>query len=79
MDERRTTPRHHVMKAGTIEFDGGSFTCVIRDLSIAGAGLDVASSVGIPDHFTLVLRADGLHFPCHVAWREERRIGVAFD
>jgi hypothetical protein len=39
----------------------------------------VVSSVGIPDHFTLVLRTDGLHVPCHVAWREERRIGVVFD
>jgi hypothetical protein len=78
MNEHRTMSRLSVVKVGTIEFDGGSFTCVIRDLSVGGAELDVVSSVGIPDHFTLVLRTDGLHVPCHVAWREERRIGVVF-
>jgi hypothetical protein len=67
------------MKAATIEFDGGSVICVIRDLSISGAGLDVDNSAGIPDRFTLVLRTDGLHFSCRVAWRRERQMGVAFD
>jgi hypothetical protein len=67
------------VKAGTIEFDGGIVTCVIRDLSDGGAGLDVVSSAGIPDRFTLVMRTDSLHFPCHVAWREDARIGVVFD
>jgi hypothetical protein len=57
------------MKAATIEFDGGSAICVIRDLSISGAGLEVVSSVEIPDRFTLALRSDGLYFPCRVAWR----------
>jgi hypothetical protein len=67
------------MKAATIEFDGGSAVCVIRDLSISGAGLEVVSSVEIPDHFTLALRSDGLYFPCRVAWRKEHQMGVAFD
>ena len=26
-----------------------------------------------------VLAADGLQKPCHVVWRKEKRIGVAFD
>jgi hypothetical protein len=42
-------------------------------------GLDVSSPIGIPEHFTLVLAADGHHKPCHVVWRKEKRIGVAFD
>jgi hypothetical protein len=33
----------------------------------------------LPDKFTLVFRADGLHLPCHVIWRREKRIGVIFD
>ena len=39
--------------------------------------IDVTSPVGIPDHFTLI--ADGSHLPCHVIWRKEKRIGIAFD
>jgi hypothetical protein len=50
----------------------------VRDLSISGAALDVTSPVGIPDHFTLVFQADGVHMPCRVIWCKEERIGVAF-
>lgn len=77
MDEKRTSPRHRVLKAGTIEFNGGAIDCTIRNLSAAGAALDVTSPVGIPAHFTLF--TDGSHLSCHVIWRREKRIGVAFD
>jgi hypothetical protein len=33
----------------------------------------------IPERFNLVFLADGTHIPCHVIWRKEKRIGVAFD
>jgi len=26
-----------------------------------------------------VVSADGIHRPCYVVWRKEKRIGVAFD
>ena len=52
---------------------------MVRNLSISGAALDVTRTVGIPEHFNLVFPADGLHMPCHVVWRKEKRIGVAFD
>jgi hypothetical protein len=43
---------------------------MVRNLSNAGAALDVTSPVGIPEHFTLVLGADGHHMPCHVVWSQ---------
>jgi hypothetical protein len=49
------------LKGGTIEFGGGAIDCTIRNMSNAGAALDVASPVGIPAQFTLVLPADGSH------------------
>jgi PilZ domain len=67
------------MKAGTIEFGGGAIDCTVRNLSDAGAALDVTSPVGIPEQFTLVVQADGAHLPCRVVWRKEKRIGVKFD
>jgi hypothetical protein len=79
MDERRDKARHRVLKAGTIEFGGGAIDCTVRNFSGAGAALDVTSPVGIPDHFTLFLQADGTHLPCQVVWRKEKRIGVKFD
>jgi len=78
MVEKRTFSRHRVLKAGTIEFNGGAITCMVRNMSDTGAMLDVTSPVGIPEHFTLILQADGRRMPCRVAWRKEKRIGVAF-
>jgi hypothetical protein len=79
MDEHRITSRHRVLKAGTIEFGGGAIDCTVRNLSGTGAALNVTTPVGIPDHFTLVLSADGSHQACRVVWRKEKRIGVAFE
>jgi hypothetical protein len=78
MDERRNKARHRVLKAGTIEFGGGAIDCTVRNLSDTGAALDVTSPVGIPEHFTLFVQADGTHLSCTVVWRKEKRIGVRF-
>jgi PilZ domain-containing protein len=79
MAEARRSSRHRVLKAGTIEFGGGVIDCTIRNLSATGAALQVESQTGIPDQFTLVIPADGLHMPCRVAWRKASRLGVAFN
>ncbi|MDH6263698.1 PilZ domain-containing protein [Bradyrhizobium sp. BR13661] len=78
MDERRNKARHRVLKAGTIEFGGGAIDCTVRNFSDNGAALDVTSPVGIPEHFTLNIKADGTHLACTVVWRKEKRIGVRF-
>ena len=77
--EKRGANRYRVLKTGTIEFGGGAINCMVRNMSHLGAALDVGSPVGTPDHFTLVLVADGHHTSCHVVWRKQRRIGVAFE
>jgi hypothetical protein len=78
MDERRDKARHRVLKVGTIEFGGGAIDCTVRNFSNTGAALDVTSPVGIPEHFTLSIKADGAHLACTVVWRKEKRIGVRF-
>ena len=80
MDEGRKAVRHRVLKAGTITFGGGAgISCTVRNLSDAGAALDVISPVGIPQQFVLVIEADDFTRPCRVIWRKERRIGVRFE
>jgi hypothetical protein len=79
MVDTRRAPRHRVLKAGTIDFNGGGIDCTVRNLSTTGAALEVASQAGVPDKFTLVVPGDGLHLPCHVMWRKAYRIGVTFD
>ena len=67
------------MKAGTIAFGGGAIDCTVRNISDTGAALDVVTPLFIPDRFTLVVQTDHLKRPCHIVWRKERRMGVAFD
>jgi PilZ domain len=71
--------RRRVLKAGTIVLSqGGVISCTVRNLSSAGANLEVVSPVGIPDDFTLVIRPDQTQHLCRVAWRRQNRIGVVF-
>lgn len=79
MDEKRKVQRHRTLKAGHIAFNrAGTIDCCVRNLSPAGACLEVASQMGIPDQFVLVVDADHLQQPCHVIWRSATRMGVAF-
>jgi hypothetical protein len=79
MIENRAVPRRKVFKRGSITFSGGGFDCTVRNLSSQGAGLDVASPMGVPKSFTLVIESDQFIRRCHPVWSRERRIGVAFD
>jgi hypothetical protein len=77
--ERRRVQRHRTLKAGSIAFNrAGGIDCRVRNLSPVGACLEVASQVGIPDDFVLVIDTNHLTQPCHVIWRKEMRLGVAF-
>jgi PilZ domain len=79
MTERRAIARQRVFKAGTIEFDGASVDCTIRNMSVAGAALDVMTPVGIPHEVILNILTRQVRQPSHIVWRKEKRIGIAFD
>ena len=79
MENNRAADRKRVLKAGSIEFGGGSIDCTVRNISETGAALEVVSPLFIPDRFTLFIQTDHVRRPCHIVWRKEMRIGVAFD
>jgi hypothetical protein len=80
MDEKRKVQRHRTLKAGSISFNrAAGIDCRVRNLSTAGALLEVASQVGIPDDFVLVVEVDQFKQPCHVIWRTATRMGVEFS
>jgi hypothetical protein len=79
MMEKRAAPRHKVFKHGTLAFYGGSVDCTVRNISQIGARVDIASPVGLPKAFTLVIESDQLLRRCHAVWSCDQRIGVAFD
>jgi hypothetical protein len=78
IEDRRQSERRRVLKSGSIRFGNTAIFCMLRSLSPAGVSLDVASSIGIPDQFTLLIEAELKIHSCAVIWRKERRMGVAF-
>jgi hypothetical protein len=78
MQNKRAALRQRVLKSASIEFHGGVIDCVVRNVSETGAALEVASPLGIPETFNLVIPGDHSSRPCKVAWRKDKRIGVAF-
>ena len=77
--ERRAISRNRVLMSAAIKFADSTVNCLVRDMTISGAALDVTNPHDIPERFNLVFKADGTQIPCHVVWRQEERIGVAFD
>ena len=78
-DKKRAAQRFRVLKSGTIEFSGHAIPCTVRNLSASGAAIEVNTPLWFPDHFTLGIASDGTRRACRIVWREEKRIGLAFD
>lgn len=78
--ERRRTHRQRVLKGAVIVFGGLGrvFDCQVRDLSEHGAKLSLASTVGVPDEFELLLTGNARIAPAKVVWRNDRALGVEF-
>jgi PilZ domain len=78
LETNRAALRQRVFKAGTIEFSGSTIDCVVRNISETGAALEVASPVGIPAEFNLLVSGNVAKRPCRVVWVRDKRIGVTF-
>lgn len=79
MSRKRAKERQRVLKSAKISFNrGGIIDCTIRDISEDGACLRVASALGIPAFFELILD-DKSRRACNVKWRKETQIGVEFQ
>jgi hypothetical protein len=80
MVETRIAPRYRVIKPAKVEYGGDRIPCTIRDISKTGAALEFAySTKTIPTSFTLLMPEDRLRLPCRTVWRNDFRIGVAFE
>ncbi len=81
MVERRIVSRRkRVLKAGTIVFNNGGTTisATIKNISEFGAMLEVESIIGVPNRFTLLIKANGFKRECRMVWSQARRISVRF-
>lgn len=53
--------------------------CVVRNISIEGAAIEVENPAFVPQHFRLVMAKDSsIVHECRVAWIKQNRIGLTF-
>jgi hypothetical protein len=77
--ERHATPRRPVLMSGVIMCADSTVNCLICDMSISGATIEVTNPKDIPERFSIVFKGDDIPFPCYVVWRKADRVGVAFE
>jgi hypothetical protein len=77
--EARKTSRRRVLDTGLIRFGDASASCIIRNLSVAGAALDISPQNPVPDNFTLIIVRKKTIHSCRVIWRKGARVGVSFS
>lgn len=80
-DDKRYIPRRRVLKSAKIVFADGAMVvdCVIRNLSVGGARLEVPTTMAIPHNFTLLDTHTGRRYNATLAWRRGERMGVEFS
>jgi hypothetical protein len=79
MIERRCVPRRKVFKGAKAVVHGhAKVSCIVRDLSTHGAGLQLPSTADIPAQFDLAFDTGDKPRQCLVAWRTSTYVGVSF-
>jgi hypothetical protein len=78
MAEARRAKRRPVLDMALIRIGRMSFSCIVYNLTDAGAALDIGSQSAIPDQFTLIVLPKTKTYSCNVVWRTSGRIGVSF-
>ena len=78
MIEKRTSRRHRIFKGGTIAFENRDVACIVRNISVGGAAIDIDEPVALPQSFMLAIAHDNVVRHCRAVWQSDKRIGVAF-
>ena len=79
MAEKRSMPRMRGRKSGTIAFGVAAIDCTARNVTVAGALLEVEGPLGIPQRFVRVIPADQVSRSCRPVWAAENGIMARFD
>ncbi|MBR0829684.1 PilZ domain-containing protein [Bradyrhizobium manausense] len=78
MDDKRKHPRVEIEELAYVSSGGSVMSCVVRNISAAGAAIDVDNPAFVPQRFRLVLAKDSTVHDCRVIWIQKNRIGLAF-
>jgi len=75
-DDRILSHRRGVIKFGP---SGQELPCTVDDLTLVGAGLQVATTFGLPKVFRLTVDGEIETKHCRVVWTDGKKLGVSFE
>jgi hypothetical protein len=79
MDEKRKHPRTELNEPAYVSSGGSVMSCMVRNVSVEGAAIDVENPAFVPARFRLVMAKDSsVVHECSVVWIQKNRIGVSF-
>jgi hypothetical protein len=78
MEEKRKHPRTEIDEPAFVSVGGSVMRCVVRNISTAGAAIDVENPAFVPARFRLVMANNSIVHECRIAWIQQKRIGVTF-
>jgi hypothetical protein len=79
MEEKRRHPRTDTEEPAFVSSGGSVMRCVLRNISLEGAAIDVENAAFVPQRFRLVMVNDSsIVHECQVAWIQKNRIGLTF-
>ncbi len=79
MEEKRKHPRTEVDEPAYVSSAGSVMRCVVRNISLEGAAIDVENPAFVPQRFRLVMAKDSsIVQECQIAWIQKNRIGLSF-
>lgn len=78
MEERRKHPRTEIDEPAFVTSGGSVMSCMVRNISVEGAAIDVENPAFVPSRFRLVMAKDSSVYECRIAWIQRNRIGVTF-
>jgi hypothetical protein len=79
MQERRKHQRLRVLKSAKFALRKSSvFDCVVRDLTNAGAGIEIPNAIDLPEVLEITFDRGRSIRRCRLVWRTYSRTGVEF-
>ena len=78
MEEKRKHPRTEISEPAYVSVGGSVMSCVVRNISVEGAAIDVENPAFVPARFRLVMAKDSSVRECRIAWIQKNRIGLNF-
>jgi hypothetical protein len=61
-----------------IRFQNRTMNCVVRNMSLSGARVEVSQTSTLPTEFELDILQRGTLVPCALKWRKDEGVGVKF-